>query len=78
MKTLENWRHQTRLSPSQLAAVSGESLRTIWRRMDAGQIPFYKQGRRRWIAIADALAYAENGDPIDPAVLEFAEKARSA
>ena len=67
MKTLENWRHQTRLSPSQLAAVSGESLRTIWRRMDAGQIPFYKQGRRRWIAIEEAISYARGEEKSESA-----------
>jgi len=63
VKRLENWRLQARLSPSQLAAVSGESLRTIFRRMDSGEVEFFKVGRRRWIRIEDAIAYAEGERP---------------
>ncbi len=51
------WRQRSLLRPSELAAVSGRSLRTIWRKLEAGTIESRVEDGCRLIPIEAALVF---------------------
>jgi len=51
------WRERARLRPRELAEQAGVSLRTITRAIESGALASHREGRCRFVAIADALAY---------------------
>ena len=62
------WREKARLRPCELAEVASVSLRTIWRKIEAGKIESFTEGRARFIPIRAALEFVgETGIPTDSA-----------
>ena len=62
------WRQRALLRPSELAEVSGRSLRTIRRKIDSGEIESRLEDGRRLIPIRVALAFVGEDDENAPEV----------
>ena len=63
---MTDWRQKARLRPAELAEVASVSLRTIWRKLESGEIESFTQGRSRFIPIKAALAFVGDGDTPRP------------
>ncbi len=62
------WREKARLRPRELAEVASVSLRTIWRKIQSGEIESFMEGHSRFIPIRAALKFAgEEENPTDSA-----------
>jgi hypothetical protein len=73
------WREKARLRPRDLAEVASVSLRTIWRKIKAGEIESFSEGRARFIPIRAALEFVgEAGNPTDSAEIAHSSDAARA
>jgi excisionase family DNA binding protein len=57
-----DWRTKARLRPRELAEVTSVSLRTVWRKINSGEIESYRVGGCRFIPAKAALAFVGEDD----------------